>query len=257
MLSNIQPAVRRGLPVSLGLLAAIASVVAATSACAREPGSPSLAQVVPQSRAQAMSQTLSATGRGEVSVPATLARVDLGVEVRAASVEAARAEAARRSQAVVDLLESRQVDRLTTTGLRLNPIYRDRDGRPEVVEFVAVNTVSFEVPVEDAGAVVDGAIAAGATRVDGIGFSASDAAIAEARQEALKLAVQDAQQQAEAVLDALNLTQRGIASIQINDASFPQPRPLAAMEGVRSDAATPVRGGEQTIAATVTLQIQY
>ena len=82
-----------------------------------------------------------------------------------------------------------------------------------------------------------------------------------AEQEALKKATQNAQQQANSVLGALNFTAKEIVSIQINNAAPPQPQPLVQYEAANrladAKAPTPVIGGEQKVEAGVTLQISY
>jgi hypothetical protein len=159
----------------------------------------------------------------------------------------------------VNLLRDRGVDQLQTTGIRLDPQYRYDDGQSQLVGYIATNTVSFEVPNEAVGTLLDDAVNAGATRIQGISFSATDEAIAVAREVALRQAVANAQAQADAVLGALNLSTQAIVGIQIDGANRPMPRPVArqASLAAESDAVTPVVGGEQTVNASVTLQIRY
>jgi uncharacterized protein YggE len=202
---------------------------------------------------------LTVTGQGTERIATTRATVNLGVKVQAETAEAAQQEAARRSSAVVSLLRDRTVDKLQTTGIRLEPQYRYDNGQSQLIGYTASNTVSFEVPNEAAGALLDEAVAAGATEIQGIQFSASDEAIAAAREVALRNAVADAQAQADAVLGALNLSAEDVVSIQIGQANHP-PMPLlrqAAVLAAESNASTPVVGGEQTVTASVTLQVQY
>jgi uncharacterized protein YggE len=86
--------------------------------------------------------------------------------------------------------------------------------------------------------VLDDAIQAGATRIDGIQFVAADEAIAQARQQAIQKASEDAKKQAEAALSALNLSQREVMSIQINGANPPQPLDYAVSASVAKVAQT-------------------
>ena len=64
---------------------------------------------------------------------------------------------------------------------------------------------------------------------------------------------------ADAVLKTLNLTSKEIVSIQVNEASVPPPKPIQVEQMLRADAPvnTPIIGGEQTVRASVTLQISY
>lgn len=202
-------------------------------------------------------RTLTVTGRGTESIPTTQTEVRLGVEVQGKTAAEVQQEAARRSSAVVELLRSRQVAKLETTGITLRPNYSYENNQQRLTGYIATNTVSFRINTQSAGSLLDDAVAAGATRIDSVSFVAAQSAIESARKQALKAATQDAQAQADAVLSALNLKRGEILSIQVNGASAPPPvyRQLAAAPA--AEATTPVVGGEQQIEASVTLQIGY
>lgn len=219
----------------------------------------SLTMSLPAWAQEQMSRVLTVTGQGEERVATTLTRVNLGVEVQGRSVEEVQREAAQRADAVVRLLRSRNVDKLETTGIRLNPIYNYESRQPRITGYTAVNVVSFEIRTEQAGTILDDAIAAGATRIDGVSFIADEAVLKSARQQALQEATQDAQEQAQAVLSSLGLSQQELVGIQINGASPPTPlvQYARSAEAGADMASTPVVGGEQTVFASVTLQIRY
>jgi uncharacterized protein len=204
-------------------------------------------------------RTLTVTGRGTEEIPTTLTVVRLGVEAQGKTANAVQEEVARRSTAVVTLLKSRGVEKLQTTGINLSPVYRYDNNTQTLTGYSASNLVSFRVTTEKAGTLLDDAVQAGASRIDGINFIATDAAIAAAQKQALRLATQDAQQQAEVVLNALNLTRKEIVSIQINGAFSPPPPMVQAAELrlAASKAPSPVIGGEQQVEGSVTLQISY
>nr|WP_318733811.1 SIMPL domain-containing protein [Roseofilum sp. Belize Diploria] len=207
---------------------------------------------------QQLLQTLTVTGRGIERIPTTLTRVNLGVQVEGKTAQELQAQVARQSSAVVKLLQERQVERLETTGIRLTPNYSYSDRTQRLIGYTATNTVSFRIETSKAGSLIDDAVQAGATRIDGISFIATDEALAAAQQVALRQATADAQQQAQTVLDALNLTSRGIVSIQINHASAPSPIQLDRGNFTRAESApSPVIGGEQQVEASVTLNIRY
>jgi uncharacterized protein YggE len=204
-------------------------------------------------------RTLSVTGRGVEAIPTTQTQVALGVEVQGKTAAEVQQEAARRSSAVVALLRSRQVQKLETTGITLNPNYTYENNQQRLIGYIATNTVSFRLDTQSAGTLLDDAVQAGATRIQGVSFVAADSAIEQAQKQALKKATQDAQAQADAVFSALNLKRGEILNIQVNGASPPPPmyRQLAASRGPAADATTPVVGGEQQIEASVTLQFGY
>ena len=208
-----------------------------------------------------LTRTLTVSGHGTETIPTTLSEVRLGVAVQAKTAAAAQQEAAKRSNAVVALLKSRpQVQKLETTGISLNPVYSYNNNTQKLTGYTAANTVSFQISTESIGNLLDESVRVGATKIEGIRFIATDSAISSAEQQALKKATQNAQQQANSVLGALNFTAKEIVSIQINNASPPPPQPLAqySLEARANDKlATPVIGGEQKVEGSVTLQISY
>jgi uncharacterized protein YggE len=206
-------------------------------------------------------RTLTVTGRGFEEIPTTLTQVRLGVEVQGKTANEAQQAVARRSTSVVTLLKSRSVDKLETTGINLNPVYRYDNNAQTLVGYSATNSVSFRLPTEKAGTILDDAVSAGATRIEGVNFIATDEVIAAAQKQALRKATQDAQSQADSVLSALNFTRKEIVNIQVNGAFAPPPRPVEygdlAARSVASKAPSPVIGGDQRVEGSVTLQISY
>jgi uncharacterized protein len=236
---SIEP-IRRVIPVMIGCL--------------------SLTMVSPAFAQESLIRTLTVTGQGTESVATTLSQITLGVEVQGETAEAVQQEVAQRSNTIVEQLRSREgVTKLQTAGLYLNPVYDYSNNTARITGYTGVNTVSFRVPTAQAGALLDDMIQAGATRIDGVSFVAEDAAIAEARQQAIREATEDAQSQADATLAALGLTRGEIIGIQVNGAALTPPIPFLADRAVQAaeSVPTPVVGGEQEVQASVTLQITY
>ena len=208
-----------------------------------------------------MPNILSVSGQGIVAIPVSLAQVQLGVEVFAETAEEAQTELEAKSEALMELLRSRNVDRLETTSLRFNPVYGSRDEERVLTGYSAQNILSFQVDLDRAGIIVTEALEAGATRIDRIGFTASDEAIETARTEALRLATRDARTQADIILTELNLTPLEIIRIDAQAGEPPAPMLLEQAQfsattrgGARS---VPISGSEQQIRAYVSLQVRY
>ncbi|NJM98744.1 MAG: SIMPL domain-containing protein [Phormidesmis sp. RL_2_1] len=218
------------------------------------------AAAVAQPMYQQRERVLNVTGQATETIPTTIAQVNLGVVVEASTAQAAQQQAAQQSTAVIEWLNSQTVEKLETTGISLNPRYDYTDNRQVLIGYEASNTVSFRAPTERAGAIMDGAVEAGATQINGVSFVAEDGAIASARQRALASAVRDAQAQADTVLAALGLTRQEVINITIGGLSAPPPNavaPQAARIAEADFAKTPIIGQEQTINAQVTLDIRY
>ncbi|WP_036481015.1 SIMPL domain-containing protein [Myxosarcina sp. GI1] len=219
-----------------------------------------LVSVEPALTKEKLMRTLTVTGEGMEKISTTLTQVELGVEIKGKTAIEVQQELAKRTSAVVDLLESSKVEQLQTTGIQLQPNYDYSNNRQNLIGYIGTNTVSFRLETERAGNLLDEAVEAGATRIDRVSFTATDTAISEAQKEALRQATIDARSQAEAVLETLNFSPEEIVSIQINGANVPEPKLIQAERLMSADAAepsTPVIGGEQTVRASVTLQISY
>ena len=205
-------------------------------------------------------RVITVTGSGQESIPTTLTRVELGVQAQGPTALAVQQDIAQRQSRVIELLRQNNVDKLQTTGIRLSPqySYNNRE-QPRITGYSGSNTVSFELPTEQVGGLLDEAIEAGANQINRVSFTAADDAISAAQSTALAAATNDAQRQADAVLAALGLSAAEVVSIQVNGAQAPVPYPVARTNvALQSEAAvTPVEGGEQTVNARVTLQIRY
>ena len=206
---------------------------------------------------------LTVTGVGEVKIPANVAIVSLAVETTGKTSEATQTEAARKTSAVVAFLKAEQVKKLQTTQATLNPEYRYDQGKNTLVGHRAVQALSFETSAEQAGRIMDQAVAKGATRVDSVTFQADEASRQKAEAEALNRAANNARAKAKTVLDALGLTWQRIAFMRVDPAASlqPMPRPFA-MRAMSADAApasapSPTLGGEDTVRVSIEMGVVY
>ena len=206
-----------------------------------------------------LTKTITVTGNGEEKIPTTQARVQLGVEIQGKTATQVQQQVARRISAVVDLLRANNVEQLQTVGFGLRPDYNRIDGQSVLRGYIGTNTVSFRIQTDRIGNLLDEAVEAGASRIDEVSFTATPEAISAAREEALRQASINARAKADVVLDTLNLTSQEIVGIQVDNANIVQPRPLNSrqFDVAEARASTPIIGGEQTVKASVTLQISY
>ena len=203
-------------------------------------------------------RTITVTGEGIENIPTSQAIVRLGVEVQGKEAGKVQQETANRSDAVVKFLRSRQVEKLETTGISLQPNYDFSNNQRRLIGYIGANLISFQIDIAQAGSLIDEAVKVGATRIDGVSFTAGESAIADAQRTALIKATEQAREQATIVLQALGLLPKETVSIQVGNTS--NPMPIARSEAVfrSADAASsPVIGGEQTLRAAVTLEISY
>jgi uncharacterized protein YggE len=196
---------------------------------------------------------VSATGR--IGVDPDVADLRLGVSIARPTVEAARAAAASTMTAILAALASAGVARpdMRTTLLSVQPRYDYRDGKPPTLTGYDLTNV-VEVTVRDLaalGGVVDGALAAGATSLDGLTFRVDDPR--EAERAARVAAVAEARSRAEVLAEAAGVAIAGVAEIVEGGAPPSWPQPKAARMAIAEDAGTPVEGGTTEISVTVTV----
>lgn len=210
--------------------------------------------------ANELQKTLVVTGEGTETIATTLTEAQLTVEIRGETAQQVQAAIARQSNQLVNYLQSQRVDKLQTQGVQLQPNYVYRNNDRQMDGYIGTNTVSFQYPSDKIGRVLDEAVKAGATRIDGIRFLATSQSLESARQQALTNATADAQRQAQIVLASLKLAPQDIVKILINPEPGFQPVPMRAyaVAAPMADAApTPILGSEQTVTARVTLEITY
>ena len=205
----------------------------------------------------AVPPSLVTSGQGEAKVSPDRVSVLVNVQTRGATAAAAAAENARRTKAVLDALGELGLpkDQLSTEGYSAYPELRyDREGgSPRVIGYVVTNSVRAESKrVEQAGAIIDAALAAGANLINSLSFYASS--IDEPRRQAIALAVASARADAEAMAQAAGGRLGALLELSTQGPTVP-PRPMfdmAARGKVAMAEQTPINPGQHTVNVFVT-----
>jgi uncharacterized protein YggE len=201
--------------------------------------------------------SLVSSGQGEARVNPDRVSVLVNVQTRASTAAAAAAENARRTKSVLDALEKLGLtkDQLSTEGYSAYPELRyDREGgSPQVTGYVVTNSVRAESKrVDQAGPIIDAALAAGANLINSLSFYAST--IDEPRRQAIALAVASARADAEAMAQAAGGRLGALVELSTQGPTVP-PRPMfdvAARGKVAMAEQTPINPGQQTVNVFVT-----
>ncbi len=204
-------------------------------------------------------RTLTVTGRGVENIPYTDAVFNLGVQADGKTASEAQEKVRSLVTPLIDRLKQLQVEKLQTTSVQLFTRYSNRPDRPEereLIGFTGRNTVRFQVPIAQAGRVLDASVGNGANTVQSLSFSAPEAQLAQARNVALGRAVVDAQSQADAVLKSLGLSAKQVRSVQV-ERSFQSVVSYSPEVASLSARSTPIEGGNAQVEALVTMQIGY
>lgn len=236
-------------------LAVLSLVLLLTVAGCLGAATPSPAGAAESGDATSPSVAVSATGT--VSVEPDLAVVRLAVETTADSAEAARSQVATDVAAVRAALADLGLedDAVTTAYFRIDPMYDHTRESREVVGYRAVHALTVESDVDQAGAVIDAAVGAGAARVEGVQFTLTDETRQSARERALARAVASAAGDAGAIADAADLTLAGVRSVSTGSPVVYPVEGRVAMAEDAGGAPTTIESGPVTVTASV--QVVY
>lgn len=204
--------------------------------------------------------TISVSGTGRVILAPDTADLRLGVTVQRPTVKAARADAAKAMQAVIDALKKLGIAEadIQTSSITLNPQYdyTNNSNPPRLIGYQFSNSLAITVRKLDVlGDAIDNALAAGATTLDSVQFRVDDETKAEA--QARTAAMADAKAKATALASAAGVTIEGVSSISETVAPAPYPVFYGAAAGAVVDkaVATPVQAGTNEV--TVSVAVVY
>ena len=198
--------------------------------------------------------TLQVTGTGKVQVAPDEALIHLGVVVDGKTAAEAVAGNTRRTQAVIDAVSAQPNHGVTTLGLSVTPIlsYDPNTSVGTIVGFRASNGVEVKTKIGHAGQIYDVGITAGATQSSGITFRVQHEG--PHREEALRIAVEEAYKEANIVARTARVELEGATSIQI-DAGGGRIVYRAGSLDARA-MTTPVAPEDLAIAASVQIQFR-
>lgn len=206
---------------------------------------------------------ISTEGQGEVRVRPDSARVSVGVEVQAETLEKARNEVNTKMQAIIQALNRLRIPGLSlqTEMVQFYPIREERRNEtPRIIGYRASNTVTATVLsaaqddlAQHVGRIVDASLNAGANTVNGVSFFVHD--LRPAQQKSLQDAVQDAEKNAQAMARAAGVKLGKLYSLEGSPGSGGGPL-FRSFEAARV-APTPIETGETVITSRVTAKYTF
>ncbi len=196
-----------------------------------------------------MTDTVTVTGTGSVDAMPDRAEVSAGVESRAPTAKAALSANGTAMQRVIAALRSNGGKDVTTQTVSLSTAF-DQNGQPN--GFVASNVATAETTLDNAGALIDATVAAGANTIYGPSLSRSDADALY--RQALAKAVDDAKARAEILAKAAG---RSLGRVTAMAESGSAPVAFAAKAPAAQDSTPVVSGAQETSASvSVTYELQ-
>ncbi|MBQ0716609.1 MAG: SIMPL domain-containing protein [Sulfitobacter litoralis] len=208
--------------------------------------------------AQQAPQGITVSGEGVVSLAPDTATIRLGVSERAASAAEAMAQTSEKVRGILNQLDSLKIAGLDrrTSGLYLRPVYDNgsrNDTTPvKVSGYEAGNTVSVTVrDLSKLGQLLDAVVAEGANDFNGLQFGLQDnqAALEQARKDA----VSDAMARAQQLADAAGVKLGKVVSMSETSQGF---RPMEMRSAQMKSMDMPIETGEVDVSAQVSLQFE-
>ena len=157
---------------------------------------------------------LSVSGNGTVLVESDLAIVTVGVREASADVLVAQATVNEKIAAIKQALLDAGVQEteINTDSINIYANYDYSDNTEVIVGYTANNSLSVRTTdIDNVGALIDAAFAAGANTLDNVQFTVQDDS--EAREQALTKAVEDARRKADVLAAAGGMKVTAIESI--------------------------------------------
>jgi uncharacterized protein len=217
--------------------------------------------VTAQEPTRRLPPVVRASGEATVNATPDLAEVSVGVTNQQRTAQGAAADNANRTTAVVNSLKALtgSGDEVKTQQYSVNPSYSypKPGGSPVIDGYTASNTIQVTLhDLSSVGKVIDSAMQAGATNVNGVNFTLkNDEAV---RRQALAAAAQKARANAEAIAKALGLRVVGVLEAQSGEAAAIQPlyAPAKSARAMSAPMPTPIESGSVEVEATVTVTLE-
>ena len=206
-------------------------------------------------------QSAGALGSSSINTESgsSQARLDLNVSASALSASEASTLSAEKARKMVDLIKAKLGGKGTVKFVQGSVVAESEQGgsqTQETIGYQASNSISIETgAIDQVGSLIDAAIAAGANRANFVNFNLRDDS--RARSEAIADACKEAQLKANAAAQALGLKIKRVLKITSAGDFYPQQQQYNLSERASFSASvtatTPIRPGELTVQATVTV----
>ncbi|WP_028022950.1 oxidative stress defense protein [Enterovibrio calviensis] len=183
---------------------------------------------------------LQTVGVGEVIATPDMANIDVAVSLNRTSAQAAKKASDNAIAALVERLQKMGIaDKdIDSANLSLQPQYSyPKNSEPKLTGYRATRTVTVTVnDLDNLNRVLDGALADGINRVNGIAFSSSKEA--ELKEKARMAAIADAQAKAKSLAKGFGETLAGVWEIRYVDQSPIRPVMMRMAEAAADVSAT-------------------
>ncbi len=202
--------------------------------------------------------TLTVTGDGKVIAQANAVQLQIAVITKGKDVTETQQINATIMNRVIQSLLNLNIPRenIQTAAYTVSPIYNYVDGKQVFNGFEVTNAISVKITeMNQVGAVIDTAVQSGANRISSLQFSVDNADYYY--QQALSLALQNAQVKAKTIADTMQLSLHPQPIEIIEESSSTPPILYKSISLAEQSVSTPIEQGQMTISATVRVTFSY
>ena len=201
---------------------------------------------------------LTVTGNGKVMAPANAVQLQIAVITKGNDVTDAQKENAVIMNRVIQSLLNLGIPRenIQTAVYTVSPTYDYIEGKQVFSGFEITNAITVKISeINQVGAVIDTAVQNGANRLSSLQFTVENSDYYY--QQALSLALQNAQLKARTIADTMQLSLHP-EPIEILEESVGTPPVLYKTLAIAEQSvSTPIEQGQMTISATVRVTFRY
>ncbi len=202
---------------------------------------------------------LNVGGQGQVSVSPDRATIRFGVAEVAQSAALAQQSVNRIMNGIMREMEQLGIEarQIQTQRVQLYPIQEmgERNRKPRITGYRAANSVRVTLDnIDRVGDVLDAATKVGGNEIQGIDFSLRDDS--DARAQALRLAVSEAQKKASVMARALRVQLLGVLEVTESGGRGLPVQVRAARMQTAALESIPVAAGQITVTASVSIRYQ-
>ena len=219
------------------------------------------AQEVPSTTQE---RVISVIGTATTSVEPDLLVITFGVETQEVTAKQALDANSQTMNSIIEAIKSTGIteDEISTSRFNIYPVYEGYEDeitkrwKQELTGYRVTNTVTVETMKLDLAAdIIDGAVTAGANKVDNVSFTLSPEKHLQIKDELVEKAIMNAKAKAENALDPLDYSITGVKAVSLSEfGMFPPPMPMfdMAFEGglAMKSASTPIFSSDQDVSTT-------
>ena len=243
----------------------IAAVMTMTSAGSlySENSQQALAQEAPTSSDE---KVISVTGMATTSVEPDLLVITFGVETQEITAKQALDANSQTMTDIIDAIKLTGIveDEINTSRFNIYPVYEGYEDpitnrwTQELTGYRVTNTITVETAnLTLAADIIDGAVTAGANRVDNVSFELSPEKHMQLKDDLIEKAITNAQTKAEKALAPLDYSIVGVKAVSLSEfGMIPPPMPMFniafddGMERSFASSSTPVFSSDQDVSTT-------